>query len=300
MAFYEVLAGASLSLALAIPVFLDKVMRPRYEERFEEFKNQNQTDFIKILEDISDKIRINKDEFIDGISNDMETLINTWGYLKSNENKMNQLIEYRKALFLGWMSTFIFNILSIKYDSFKIIKMINQGDFSTLIFFIMVLLSTKYVCDLFKLDDSLSKIKISENKQESETIIPKTTISSIMSEYKNMERIITDILDDYVTYMKNVRMTIGNLNYELDLIIPNNINPEYIIEIKKRLSLRTIRNLNYRFGEIKNNLPQVKIIIIYESATLTSLREMSTTWDYMIPLSQIETLRNMFSDNKRE
>jgi len=298
MGFYEFLAGASLSLALAIPVFLDKVMRPRYEERFEEFKHQNQADFIKVLENISDKVRINTDEFIDGISNEMEILINTWGYLKSNENKMNQLIEYRKTLFLGWMSVFIFNILSIKYSDVKMTNMITQGDFSTLIFFIMILLSTKYVYDLFKLDDSLSKIKISEKKQDSDTVISKNTISSIMSEYKNIELMVTNILDDYVNYMKNVRMKIGDLDYEFDIVVPNSVNPEYIIEIKKRLSLSTSRHLNYKFGQIKNNLSEIKLLIIYESATLSSLKEMQKIWDYMIPLNKIETLRNIFDDKK--
>lgn len=298
MVFYEVLAGASLSLALAIPIFLDKVMRPRYEERFEEFKFQNQMDFVKILQDISDKVRDNKDEFIDRISDEMEKLINAWGYLKSNENKMNKLIEYRKGLFLGWMGTFILNILSIKYGPIKIFNLINQDDFSTLVFMFMVLISTKYVYDLFKLDDSLSKIKITENKKEQEIVIPKSTISSIMSEYITIENMVTKELDGYVDYMKNVRMKIGDMLYELDIIIPNDKNPKYIIEIKTRLSRQIIRRLNYRFSEIKKNLPHIKLILIYESTTLTSLKESHETWDYNIPLTKISTLKTIIDSTR--
>jgi hypothetical protein len=48
--FFEAIAGLSLTLAFSIPVLMDKVMRPRYEERFEEFRAYNHSQLLVALE----------------------------------------------------------------------------------------------------------------------------------------------------------------------------------------------------------------------------------------------------------
>lgn len=43
MALFDVLTAFSASLVIAIPTFMDKVMRPKYEEQFSEFREANQS-----------------------------------------------------------------------------------------------------------------------------------------------------------------------------------------------------------------------------------------------------------------
>jgi hypothetical protein len=53
---FESLAAISVTLGLSIPVFMEKVMRPRYEERFAEFQKASRENFINELNDAATKI----------------------------------------------------------------------------------------------------------------------------------------------------------------------------------------------------------------------------------------------------
>jgi hypothetical protein len=60
MAFFEALVAASISLGLDIPVFLERVMRPQYEERFEEFRMDSRVKFVLAFEKGLEKLRLLK------------------------------------------------------------------------------------------------------------------------------------------------------------------------------------------------------------------------------------------------
>jgi ABC-type transport system involved in cytochrome bd biosynthesis fused ATPase/permease subunit len=102
LAIFEVLTAFSASLAIAIPTFMAKVMRPKYEERFEEFRKARRQTFFDEFEDASRKIRQITEEIAPETVEAMENLFGEWRQLKSDENRLKKLLFMRKFFYVGW------------------------------------------------------------------------------------------------------------------------------------------------------------------------------------------------------
>jgi hypothetical protein len=61
LGIFEVLTSASVALGLAIPVFMEKVMRPRYEEQFEQYRKDSRTAFVDELDEAVGQLRQSAD-----------------------------------------------------------------------------------------------------------------------------------------------------------------------------------------------------------------------------------------------
>lgn len=75
LAIFEVLTAFSASLAIAIPTFMDKVMRPKYEERFGEFRKARRETFFDEFEDAARKLRQTTEEIDPEAVEAMETFL---------------------------------------------------------------------------------------------------------------------------------------------------------------------------------------------------------------------------------
>lgn len=102
MTLFEVMTGLSASFAIGIPTFMDKVMRPKYEERFREFGEARRDSFIDEFEKALPMVKQAKQELTPEVVETMENLFNEWGQVRSDETRLSILLKYRKYfLFFG-------------------------------------------------------------------------------------------------------------------------------------------------------------------------------------------------------
>jgi hypothetical protein len=146
MGMYEILAGTSLTLGLAIPVFMDKVMRPRYEEKINQYNSEKTRQFLETLDDINSTAQENTESIFTDLEPEIDELFNKWGRLKEDENRYEDLLKRRKEIFIIWMITFGLNLLSIEYsNSYLFNTEILIGDTSKLFFSGSFIIGTKYI-----------------------------------------------------------------------------------------------------------------------------------------------------------
>jgi len=156
---FEIMATASLTLALAIPVFMDKVMRPRYEERFEDFRKLLKKNLMLKMTDAVKTMKKSKEHVTSDDYDVMESLFNEWNDVKTNYNKLNRYLRERKLYFGFWMVSFVLSLLACQYSDLPLLLDYNLGRISLIVFFATLIVSVWYVWELFKLDELLSKYK---------------------------------------------------------------------------------------------------------------------------------------------
>jgi hypothetical protein len=87
---------------------MDKVMRPRYEARFEEFRQYNRSQLFAALETAMERVRRlkrSRELMTPADYAIMEGVVARWTLVKENETRMDTLFRRRKHLFVGWLNT---------------------------------------------------------------------------------------------------------------------------------------------------------------------------------------------------
>jgi len=153
------MATTSIALALAIPVFMEKVMRPRYEERFEDFRKLLKRNFMSKMANAIQMMKKSKDDITTDNFDVMESLFNEWNDVKINYNKLNRYLGQRKFYFGFWLVSFVLALLSCEYPDMPLPLGYNLGQVSLIVFFAVLIVSGWYVWQLFGLDEQLTKYK---------------------------------------------------------------------------------------------------------------------------------------------
>jgi hypothetical protein len=263
LSYFEAMLGASVALLLGIPVLLDQIMRPRYEERFEGFKQESNDKFLETLDKALQKIKHAEEKVNPETVEIMETLFANWERVKANENQLQSLISTRKYLFLGWMTSVLLSVFATSYSNVVLLREFNLGQLSTAVFGLMAALSTFYAMALFSLDDKLAKFKKNPTKQN---IVQKASVSRVSSSFSvskglMMEQEVENILRRFLIPYETGRYPAKGLHF--DFAIPSAENPSYIIEVKTRLMFSSILgDLSQRLNDLKRTNPQVKGIIV--------------------------------------
>lgn len=159
MVLYEIMATTSIALALAIPVFMEKVMRPRYEERFEDFRKLLKKNFMSKMANALEAMTKSEDDITPDNFDVMESLFSEWNDVKTNYNKLKGYLGQRKFYFGFWMVSFILSLSSCEYPSIPLLLGYNLGQVSLIIFFVVLIISGWYVWQLFELDEQLIEYK---------------------------------------------------------------------------------------------------------------------------------------------
>jgi len=296
MAYFETLTAVSVTLCFAFPYLMDKIMRPKYEEHFEELIKRNRDSFVEELDNAVNILKREKDVFNPETGKKMDDLFDEWGQIKSDETKLNCLIRNRMYLFFGWAVSIIMNLLAIDNGNIMLNDKISYGNFCTLFFGVMFLFSMIFSYGLFKLDDEISQVR---DKTQMEIIPAKPSpisISSTMALYRELESEFEKLLRAITSFEKDVRFEddTGNV-IEVDFVIPSKSNPKYIVELKRsiRFSMSLDRGIIYRY--FKRTYGSKTILI----GDLSRLRAVSRSqlldvWDYILDSRNLEEITKIF------
>lgn len=293
MALFEVMTALSVSLAIAIPTFMDKVMRPKYEGRFSEFRKVRREDFFDEFEDAYRQLKQAKEEMTPETIETMERLFNDWGQIKTDENKLTSLLKLRKFYFIAWLISCVLSLVSIE-NSETMIPYTNDnlGTFAMLGFLFMLFFSGVYCIELFLFDEKLSEFKAKTTgetfgKVESARI----TVTSILKTIDRVENVLKKFKIPY--YKDALLKTNGGGSY-VDFAIPTTKNPKYLIEIKARLFHQALYNTSLKYKEIKSQI-QVKTILIsnFRDASPDLLKLAQAYWDFVVDFQDLEKLREI-------
>jgi len=290
MALFEVMTAFSASLAIAIPTFMDKVMRPKYEERFSEFRKTRRDTFLDEFEDAFNKLRQTDEEMTPETVETMEKLFEEWGEVKSDENRLSKLLRPRKFFFIGWLVVSVFCLSSIQYSESLIGRTnVKLGQVTILVFAIMFVASLWYGYNLFDLDEKLSKFKAETTGAE----FGKTeSVQVSVASYLLLEQKVETALKKFkIPYAKNARLKTNGMLTSVDFMVPSSKNPQYAIEIKARLRASFIYDLSLRFKEIKNVTPLKTILISnFREASLDTMQIARTYWDFIVDFEDLDKL----------
>lgn len=294
MALFEVMAALSASLAIAIPTFMEKVMRPKYEERFSEFTRARREVFFEEFEKASHQIKQTKDEMTPELMETMESLFNEWSQIKTDENKLTTLLKYRKLFFVGWLGVCFLCLLSIQHSEVLIplTKDVTFGVLTWMFFGVMFLASISYGYDLFNLDEKLSKIKA---KTTGETFGQVEPIRGVITAGIVAEGKVEDALKRFkIPFQRNAVIRTEDRRYYADFLIPTAKNPKYLIEVKTRLFSSRVYSTALQFREIKSQIP-LKLILIsnFKDASPDILEITKKYWDFAIDFEELENLREI-------
>ena len=301
MALFEAMTALSIGLAIAIPTFMDKVMRPKYEDLFSEFRKARREAFFDEFEDAFHQLKQAREEMTPEVMETMERLFNEWGEVKTRENRLTALLDLRIFFYLGWFVSCILCLFSIEYSekwyvqlsSYDIdITRLTLGRAAILVFIFMFFFSLWYGLDLFVLDKKLYEFKAKSTgetfgKVESARI----TVGSILERINNVEKVLKKIK---IPYHKDALLKTNGGGSYVDFAIPTTKNPKYLIEIKARLFHQALYATSLKYREIKSQIP-VKTILIsnFRDASPELIKLARTYWDFVVDFQDLEKLREI-------
>ena len=297
--FFEALAAASIALGLAIPVFLERAMRPRYEERFEEFRMDNRVSFVLAFEKALDKLRRLKrseEAMTPEVYATMEGLFNQWGQLRSSENKLVSLRARRGPLFVAWMFSFAISIVAIQYPNVvAIAPTLTIADAATADFFLTLAYSVKYVLELFDLDNRLSRYGRSVSQSsEPPAIIPSRSIGSLHSDIMNNVNQVLRI--NKIPFVQEPRLL--RSTRRPDYAVPSAKNPVAFIEVKSGTLARAASYpIAYLGQELKIAYPAVtNILIVPNTQDLRLMPTVRKYWDSVLGFTDMGDLAKIVNE----
>ena len=291
MTLFEVMTVLTVSLAIAIPTFMDKVMRPKYEERFSEFREARRDVFLDEFENAFNQLKKTKEEMTPEIIETMESLFNEWGQVKSDENKLSTLLRYRKLFYFGWFVSGVLCLFSIEYSETLIPQTrIPLGNVAIFVFIVIFCLSLWYGYELFELDEKLSKFK---TKTTGETFGKAESIGIIMESYRQAESKVENTLKKFgIPFNKNIAMRTNGGVIIPDYVISSKKTPKYLIEVKTRIRSRDIYSLSLRYRAIKTDRP-LKKILISNFRSEEELKYAKAYWDFVIDFQNLDELEKI-------
>lgn len=293
MTLFEVMTALSVSLAIAIPTFMDKVMRPKYEERFEEFRKARRETFLDEFEDASKKLKQSKEEMAPETVETMEKLFGEWGQLKSDENRLKKLLFMRKFFCIGWFIVSGLSLSSIQFSESQLgLTNYSLGQVTIIAFTAMFIASLWYGYNLFDLDEELSKFK---GETTGEVFGKTESVRISIGAYLQLEQKVEMVLRKFkIPFAKNVRLKTNGIVTEVDFVIPSGQNPKYAIEIKSKPRISFLYDFSLRFKEIKTTIPLKTILISnFHEASTESVKVAQTYWDYVVDFEELDRLKEI-------
>jgi len=293
LAIFEVLTAFSASLAIAIPTFMDKVMRPKYEERFEEFRKARRETFFDEFEDASKKLRQTTEEIAPETVEAMENLFGEWGQLRSDENRLKKLLFMRKFFYVGWFLVSGLCLSSIPSSENQIGQIdLTLGQATIFAFIVMFLTSLWYGYNLFDLDEQLSKFK----GETTGAVFGKTeNVRISLGAYFQLEQNVETVLKKFkIPFAKNAFLKTNGVRTEVDFAIPSGQNPKFAIEIKSRPRMSFLYEFALRFKEIKDAIPLKTILISdFQGASAEAKKVAQAYWDYVVDFEELDRLKEI-------
>lgn len=237
MGLFEVYATTSIALAVAIPTFFEKVMRPGYEKRVEKFRQESLEEFRQALNEFVDIFNI-KNELTEEIIEKMEYVVESWGKVQINDKKFEQLINLRNLVTLSWFFIFSWTILSIHSLEISNILNFDWPKYVTFIFFSGIVITFSFVYSLLQFDKELVKFDAEEEKSKEIKKRP-TRIFGNRYNIRNQQleaesQIMNALKNSNIPFERDV----SEKNYHYDIVIPNLKKPKVFVEIKVFLDTR--------------------------------------------------------------
>lgn len=231
MALFEVYATTSIALAIAIPTFFEKVMRPGYEKRVEKFRQESREEFGQALNEFVD-IFDRENELTEESIEKMGYVVDSWGKVQTNDKKFEQLITQRNSVTLSWLFIFSWTILSIHSLEINNILNFDWPKYVTYIFFTGIAFTFLHVKSLLQFDRELVKFDTEEEKSKEIKKRP-TIMTGDMSDIRNQHletesQIINALKNSDIPFEKEV----SGKNFNYDIVIPDSKKPKVFIEIK--------------------------------------------------------------------
>jgi hypothetical protein len=287
--------GASVTLALGIPVFMEKVMRPRYEERFEEFRQEGIEAFMKQFENALERFKRTQEIVTPETVGIMDSLFSQWDRIRTNEKRLQNLLKTRQYLFTAWMASAILSSFSIEYPNYPVpfLGEIRLGQLTQFVFFVSFLISFLYVLELFSLDQ-----KLAGYGRTSRAPPPSSVPTYISLVYRGIEmgRQVESALQELdIPYEKRPISVEGRMIIP-DFAIPSSDEPLYIVEVKTAIKSKTILyGLSDMLSLLRGTFPKVKGILVFDfDETPTKNLEMARQmWDFAVDFKRLKDLKNV-------
>lgn len=292
MTLFEVMTALSATFAIAIPTFMEKVMRPKYEERFAEFREARRDSFIEEFEKALPKLKQSKQELTPETIETMESLFNEWGQVRTDENRLSVLLKYRKFFFISWFVSCALALFAIEYSTNIIIfnPLLTLGQIAGGFFVMMLFASLWYGYELFILDEKLSKIKSNTTGEQFGKSEPVTARVKL---YYTAEKKVEDALVKFgFPYQKDTRFNLENSNIITDFSIPKEM-PKYVIEVKAGRVMdfqRLVRTYQLLKQKVNVNTILVMDYYILSGGERDFLKK---GFDYVLDFTELEKLKDV-------
>lgn len=296
MALFEALAAVSATLGLAIPVFMEKVMRPRYEERFDEYRKTNRETFIEEFDDALRKLKQTKESIPSEIVETMESLFSDWGQVKTNESKLDSLLGQRKYLFTGWMFSLFLSLFSIEYAEYVLIERTTLQQVTLLVFAIMFFASCWYVINLFILDDKLSKFRKTSMTERTRVTTAQEYRASMKISRKLEAKVENALIKFHIPFEKEPLYARNGHFATADFVVPSSKSPKYFIDVKRHIVSRgQVKAISNIANNLKAGFTDSKIILITDklSATRNLLEMAGEALDFVIDFTELKRIKDI-------
>lgn len=265
MGLFEVYATISIALAVAIPTFFEKVMRPGYEKRVEKFRQNSLEEFKQSLNEAVG-IFNRESELTEEIGEKMQSVVESWDMVRTNDKKFEDSIVHRNYVTLSWLTVFGLSIFSMYSQEFNTFKYFDLPKTTTIIFFVALIFTMLYVKSLLDFDKDLSNIVTEEEKLKE--IKRQTKFSAGFSDIQKLERdMVSQINDALKVNAIPFESEMKGKRFVYDFVLPGVEKPKIIIEVKTFREKSTftppfiLDNIIRRSVFSKRDYPQSKFIL---------------------------------------
>ncbi len=305
MPFYEVIATASITLALAIPAFLEKVMRAGYEKRVESYKDGVVQEFRDVFIEAFNEFN-EVQALTEEIEEKISEVVGMWEEVRTNYHRLEELIKRRIYLTIGWILVFASSIGAIYSNTYNVTLFnTDWAGITNALFVSLLIVTIIYFYQLLKFDYDLTKYN--ENNFEEKLVLSRDRtdnmdkIESFREYIKEKEEIIEKFLSNKnIKFEKEVKIN----NSRVDYAIPDSKSPKIIIETKFSRSKSNLPHFIYgsvigHFALIKKDFPEIKTILItnFDISKYTArYNDLLKFTDSVIDISQIDRLDELIKE----
>jgi len=297
LSFFEAIAALSLTLAFSIPVLMDKVMRPRYEARFEEFRTYNRSQLFAALEKAHERLRRlrRSSEFMapeDYAA--MEEVVSQWTFVKENETRKDRILGRRKYLFGGWLINVALSAAAIENPAMLVASGFNVtvGQCATTAFFLFLMYSGYYGWEIYDLDDKISKFRGTISKTSQFPVLAESEGLALENEIGN------ELTRNNIPFKRGGVLRTDQGTIVPDFAIPSLDNPRFFVEVKSSLSIPAGYELARFAMQLKSKYPTAKLILITTAPTKEMVAFLlRRRWDEVFEISDLSRFTSLVKKN---
>jgi len=296
-------------------------MRPRYDQRFEEFRQANLEALVTAIEQASEKLRPLKrsgkapPEIPPDVYEAMQHLVSQWTQVRQNQNKLNVLLKRRKYLFVMWAVSFALSLLAIWSPDALVVSVpiveasapytpvgqatLTLGQVACIFFLLILGYSAYYGWELFDLDERLSRF--------SGTIVPageRAVATGVVVLRRSGSQLESDVgselLKQGIRFETSPKLRTlpddGGISYRPDFAIPSANDPRFLIEVKGSLTLSGAYVVSSLGRRLKETYPAARTVIVSTAMTHEVKRFLKKNWDYVFDLTELPILASAINE----